>query len=78
MNQPQVPLLSIKLALPGVELVLNALAQLPYAQTAGLIKEIEAQANMQLEMIQRAAQKSAEAEAVEPQPVDEAQPEGAQ
>jgi len=51
----QIPLLTIKVTKPGVELMLNALAQLPYAQTAGLIKEVEAQANMQLEMMQRAA-----------------------
>lgn len=55
MNQP-VPLLTIKLTKPGVELILNSLAQLPYAQTAGVIKEIEAQANMQLEMMQIAAE----------------------
>ena len=61
MDQP-VPLLTIKLAKPGVELILNSLAQLPYAQTAGLIREIEAQANMQLEMMQRAAEKAAETE----------------
>jgi hypothetical protein len=55
----QIPLLTIKVTKPGVELMLNALAQLPYAQTAGLIKEVEAQANMQLEMMQRAAEKQA-------------------
>ena len=54
--QDQVPVLSIKLTKPGVELVLNALAQLPFAQSAGLIREIEAQANMQLEMIRKAAE----------------------
>lgn len=60
-----VPLLTIKLARPGVELVLNSLAALPYAQSAGLIREIEAQANIQLEMLQKAAAKSAEAEPVQ-------------
>lgn len=52
----QVPLLTIKLAKPGVELALNALAKLPYEQSGGLIREIEAQANMQLEMMRRAAE----------------------
>lgn len=56
----QVPLLTIKLAKPGVELILNSLAQLPYAQSAGLIREIEVQANMQLEMVKRAAEIAAE------------------
>lgn len=51
-----IPLLTIKLAKPGVELVLNALAQLPYSQSAGLIRAIEAQANMQLDMMKRAAE----------------------
>lgn len=64
MNQP-VPLLTIKLAKPGVELILNSLAQLPFAQSAGLIREIEAQANMQLEMMQVAAKTAAEQAAAE-------------
>lgn len=52
-NQPQV--LTIKMVVPGVELVLNALAKLPYEQTAGLIAEIQAQAQMQLQEAQQAA-----------------------
>ena len=64
MNQP-VPLLTIKLAKPGVELILNSLAQLPFAQSAGLIREIEAQANLQLEMMQVAAKTAAEQAAAE-------------
>ena len=52
----QVPMLTIKLAKPGVELILNALIKLPYEVSAGLIREIEAQANMQLEMIRKAAE----------------------
>lgn len=59
MNQ-QVPLLSIKVTKPGIELILNALAQLPFAQSAGLIQELEAQANFQLEMLRTAAEKQAE------------------
>ena len=52
----QVPLLTIKMSKPGVELALAALTKLPYEQSAGLIREIEAQANLQLEMIRKAAE----------------------
>lgn len=52
----QVPMLTIRLAKPGVELALAALTKLPYEQSAGLIREIEAQANIQLEMIRKAAE----------------------
>lgn len=52
----KVPLLTLRIAKPGVELILNQLAELPYRQAGGLIKEIEAQANMQLEMMQIAAE----------------------
>ena len=54
--QDQVPVLTIKMTKPGVELALNALAQLPFAQSAGLIREIEAQANIQLQQLQMAAE----------------------
>lgn len=63
-----VPVLTIKLTKPGVELVLSALAQLPYTQSAGVIREIEAQANAQLELLQRAVQA---ARVEEPQPAKE-------
>lgn len=55
-----VPMFTIKLAKPGVELVLNALAQMPYATSAGLIREIEEQANAQLKQMQQAAEAAAE------------------
>lgn len=64
----EVPVLSIKLTKPGVELVLASLTKLPYKQSAGLIREIEAQANLQLWTLQRAANKAAE-----PAPVTETQ-----
>lgn len=49
------PILNIKMTKPGVELVLGALVKLPYEQTAGLIKEIESQANEQLQELQASA-----------------------
>jgi len=48
------PILTIKMTKPGVELALQALSALPYAQSAGLISEIEAQANYQLQQLQAA------------------------
>lgn len=47
MSQP--PILSIKMVPAGVELVLGALAKLPYEQTAPLIAEIKGQAEYQLQ-----------------------------
>jgi len=52
-NQPQV--LTIKMVVPGVELVLSALSKLPYEQSAGLIAEIQGQAQYQLQEAQQAA-----------------------
>ncbi len=54
-NQPQPPVLTIKMVVPGVELVLHALSKLPYEQSAGLIAEIQGQAQMQLQEAQQAA-----------------------
>lgn len=51
-NQPQV--LTIKMVVPGVELVLQALAKMPYEQSAGLIAEIQGQAQYQLQEAQKA------------------------
>lgn len=65
-NQP--PILTIKMVVPGVELVLNALSKLPYEQSAGLIAEIQAQAQMQLQELQQAAA------APTPAPADENAP----
>ena len=49
---------------PGAELVLNALSQLPYATSAGLIRELETQANQQLQAQQTASAPVAVAVAV--------------
>lgn len=57
----QVPVITLKLAKPGVELVLSSLVKLPYEEVGGLIREIEAQANYQLDMMRRAAEKAQEA-----------------
>jgi hypothetical protein len=59
-NQP--PILTIKMVPPGVELVLHALSKLPYEQSAGLIAEIQGQAQAQ---IKEAAEAPAEAPAEE-------------
>lgn len=68
MNEVQSPILTLKVNKFGIEMILNALAQLPYAQSAGLIKELEAQANYQLQQLAAAAQAPAVAEVPEPQP----------
>jgi hypothetical protein len=60
------PILTIKMTKPGVELALSALATMPYAQSAGLIAEIEAQANYQLQQLQAAADAAAMAAEEEP------------
>lgn len=69
MNEVQSPILTLKVNKFGIEMILNALAQLPYAQSAGLIKELEAQANYQLQQLAAAAQAPAVAEApAQPEP----------
>jgi hypothetical protein len=60
--QQQSQVLTIKMVVPGVELVLHALSKLPYEQSAGLIAEIQGQAQVQ---IKEAAEASAEAPAEE-------------
>jgi hypothetical protein len=55
MQQQQPPVLTIKMVVPGVELVLQALSKMPYEQSAGLIAEIQSQANQQLQAAQAAA-----------------------
>lgn len=52
----KVPVLNIRMTKPGVELVLEALNLLPRYRVEGLFREIEAQAQMQLDMIKRAAE----------------------
>lgn len=74
LNMNQVPVLTLKLAKPGVELVLGALQKLPYEQSAGLIREIEAQANYQLQMMQKAAQAAEASAATNPSPEAETAP----
>lgn len=76
LNMNQVPVLTLKLAKPGVELVLGALQKLPYEQSAGLIREIEAQANYQLQMMQKAAQAAEASAATNPSPEAETAPSG--
>lgn len=53
-NQP--PILTIKMVPAGVELVLNALNQLPRAQVDGLFNEIAGQYGFQMQELQKAAQ----------------------
>lgn len=60
-------MITLRLAKPGVELALEALVKLPYEQSAGLIREIEAQANYQLELMRKAAEAAAQP-AAEPAP----------
>jgi hypothetical protein len=55
MNQPVQ--LTLRVNRFGTELILNALSKLPYEQSAGLIAEIEAQANYQLQQLAAAANK---------------------
>jgi hypothetical protein len=67
----QQPVLSIKATKAGVEIILGALAKLPYEHSAGLIREIEGQANYQLQQLEAAAKKAAEP-AETPAPADTA------
>lgn len=55
-NQNQPPVLTIKMVPAGVELVLNALNQLPRAQVDGLFNEIAGQYGYQMQELQKAAQ----------------------
>ena len=73
----QVPLLTLKLAKPGVQMILDVLQKLPYEQSAGLIREIEAQANMQLDMMRRAAERAQEAAKAAAAPTPSPDAEGA-
>lgn len=56
------PILTIQMVPAGVELVLGALAKLPFEQSAPLIAEIRGQAEYQLQQLQQAAQNEAQAE----------------
>lgn len=57
-QQPQV--FSIKMVGPGVELVLQALNELPQKLVRGLYDEIAGQYAYQVQQLQQAAQKAAE------------------
>jgi hypothetical protein len=70
-NQPQV--LTIKMVVPGVELVLQALSKLPYEQSAGLIAEIQGQAQYQLQEAQKAQTGTSAPAEVEVDPVADAE-----
>ena len=52
--------ITLKFAKEGVQTLLDTLAQLPYDQSAGLIREIEAQANFQLDQMRLAAETAAQ------------------
>lgn len=56
-NQP--PIITIKMVPAGVELVLNALNQLPRAQVDPLFNEIAGQYQYQVQELQKAAQAAA-------------------
>lgn len=60
-NQP--PIIIIKMVPAGVELVLNALNQLPRAQVDGLFNEIAGQYGLQMQELHKAAQAAQAAQA---------------
>lgn len=62
----QVPIISIKMVPAGVELVLNALNQLPREQVDGLYSEIFAQYRYQVQELNEAAQAANDQEATSP------------
>ncbi len=55
-QQPQPPIITIKMVPAGVELVLNALNNLPRGQVEGLFQEIAGQYSYQIQELQRAEQ----------------------
>lgn len=57
-TQIKAPIIVVKMVPAGVELVLNALNQLPRGQVDGLWQEIAAQYGYQLQELQKAAQAS--------------------
>lgn len=70
----QIPVLTIKVNKIAVELIVNTLAKLPYEQSAGLIREIEAQANYQLELMRKAAEAAKAPAPTDPSPDAEKAP----
>jgi hypothetical protein len=73
MQQNQPPVLNIKMVPAGVEVVLNALNQLPRGQVDPLWQQIYAQYAQQMDELQKAAdaQPAAEASQVFEMPADE-------
>lgn len=68
------PIISIQMVPAGVNLVLNALSRMPYAEVAPLIAEIRGQADYQIQAMQAAAeQKPAEPESQPATPEGETQ-----
>jgi hypothetical protein len=59
-EQTKPPILSIKMVPAGVELVLAALAKMPYEQVAELFMEIRGQALFQMGELQKAQALAAE------------------
>ena len=56
MQQPQPPILNIKMVPAGVEMVLRGLNKLPREESDGLFQEIQGQANYQVQQLIEAAQ----------------------
>jgi len=68
--------LTISLPVPAVQLILDALAKLPYEQSAPVIREIETQGTQQLQAAQAAQVQQVAAE-VKPDPEPKGEPEAA-
>jgi hypothetical protein len=75
MQQNQPPIITIKMVPAGVELVLNALNQLPRGQVEGLWQEIAGQYTYQMQELQKAAQAAQAAEAAQAPAAAETAPE---
>lgn len=67
MQNQNPPVINIKMVPAGVELVLNALNQLPRAQVDGLFNEIAGQYGYQMQELQKAAQAAQAAQASQDQ-----------
>ena len=67
MNQTKDPLITLTLPLSGVNGLLAGASRLPYADVAGLIHEVQQQANEQLQQLQAEQQSAPAAPAVAPQ-----------
>jgi len=67
MNQTKDPLITLTLPLSGVNGLLAGASRLPYADVAGLIHEVQQQANEQLLRLQAEQQAACAEPAVAPQ-----------